>query len=75
MNRTFANFHDFYRFYLSEHQHPVSRRLHFAGTTLVVIILIAAIVVLVVRSQIISPFQRQAENNASAIKEIIKKVA
>ena len=44
MNRTFANFHDFYRFYLSEHQHPVSRRLHFAGTTLVLIILIAAIV-------------------------------
>lgn len=28
----FANFQQFYSFYLSEHRHPVSRRLHFVGT-------------------------------------------
>ena len=39
------------------------------------VILIAAIVVLVVRSQIISPFQLQVDNNATSIREIIKKVS
>jgi len=28
----FANFAQFYPFYLSEHRHPVSRRLHFVGS-------------------------------------------
>jgi hypothetical protein len=29
----FAAFRDFYPFYLSEHRHPVSRWLHFLGTS------------------------------------------
>lgn len=28
----FANFAQFYPFYLSEHRHPISRRLHFVGS-------------------------------------------
>ena len=30
--RRFASFREFYPFYLSEHRHPVSRRLHFIGS-------------------------------------------
>ena len=30
--RRFASFSEFYPFYLDEHSHPVSRRLHFAGS-------------------------------------------
>ncbi len=30
--RRFASFREFYPFYLSEHAHPVSRRLHFFGS-------------------------------------------
>lgn len=35
---------EFYPFYLSEHQHPVSRRLHFIGTGLIALWIILAIV-------------------------------
>jgi hypothetical protein len=38
--RTFA---DFYPFYLSEHSNRVSRRLHFAGTSMALVLLIAAL--------------------------------
>ena len=31
----FTRFADFYPFYLGEHRHPVCRRLHFIGSTLV----------------------------------------
>jgi len=31
---TYRSFGDFYPFYLSQHAHPTSRRLHFVGTTL-----------------------------------------
>ena len=38
------NFRDFYPYYLSEHRNPTCRKLHFAGTTLVVILLVATFV-------------------------------
>jgi len=44
MPATFAHFRDFYPHYLDEHRHPVSRRLHFAGTALVLLTLGAALV-------------------------------
>jgi hypothetical protein len=40
----FATFAEFYPFYLSEHRHPVCRRLHFAGSLLALAALAAAIV-------------------------------
>ena len=43
MNREFRSFEEFYPFYLDEHAHPISRRLHFLGTSLVLLIVIAAI--------------------------------
>lgn len=39
----FARFADFYPFYLSEHSNRTCRRLHFAGTSLVLLILAAAL--------------------------------
>lgn len=41
--RQFASFREFYPFYLEEHANKTSRRLHFAGTTLVLVLLIAAL--------------------------------
>jgi hypothetical protein len=35
MSTRFASFREFYPFYLSEHRNPTCRRLHFAGSTLV----------------------------------------
>ena len=40
--RRFASFREFYPFYLSEHRHPVSRRLHFIGSCGVLLLLAAA---------------------------------
>jgi hypothetical protein len=40
--KIYRTLEEFYPFYLSEHSHPVSRRLHFAGTTIAVALLIAA---------------------------------
>lgn len=40
----FANFAEFYPYYLSEHRNPTCRRLHFIGTALVVTFLLVAIV-------------------------------
>lgn len=39
----FARFRDFYPFYLSEHSHPTSRRLHVIGTSLVIATVLAAL--------------------------------
>ena len=39
----FRTFSDFYPFYLSEHSNRVSRRLHFAGTSVALALLIAAV--------------------------------
>ena len=35
MAKRFGSFRDFYPFYLSEHSHPICRRLHFVGSLLV----------------------------------------
>jgi hypothetical protein len=35
MSRQYNNFAEFYPFYIQEHSHPVSRRLHFVGSWLV----------------------------------------
>ena len=37
--RRFASFREFYVFYLAEHAHPVSRRLHFIGSCGVLVLL------------------------------------
>jgi hypothetical protein len=41
VERRFASFAEFYPFYLGEHANRTCRRLHFAGTTLVVVCLVA----------------------------------
>jgi hypothetical protein len=43
MSKRYESFREFYPFYLSEHAHPVCRRLHFVGTTLVIACLITAL--------------------------------
>ena len=43
MSERFATFREFYPFYLSEHRNATCRKLHFAGTTLVLLLLAAAI--------------------------------
>ncbi len=39
----YRTFREFYPFYLSEHSHPVSRRLHFAGSSIALVLLAAAL--------------------------------
>ncbi|MDE2157122.1 MAG: DUF962 domain-containing protein [Xanthomonadaceae bacterium] len=39
----FANFAEFYPYYLSEHSNRTCRRLHFAGSSLVLVIVLAAL--------------------------------
>jgi hypothetical protein len=39
----FRSFREFYPFYLSQHVHPVCRRLHVVGTSLVIALFIAAL--------------------------------
>ena len=39
----YASFREFYPFYLSEHAHRICRRLHFAGTLLVIAVVLVAI--------------------------------
>ena len=43
MARRFASFRDFYPHYLSEHRDRRCRRLHFAGTSLVIVAVLAAV--------------------------------
>jgi hypothetical protein len=44
MAHRFKTFREFYPFYLSEHRQPACRRLHFAGTTLVIAAIVATVV-------------------------------
>ena len=41
--RPYRTFGEFYPFYLTEHTHPISRRLHVVGTSLALALLIAAL--------------------------------
>ena len=41
--RRFASFREFYPFYLDEHRHPVSRRLHFFGSCGVLLLVLVAV--------------------------------
>jgi hypothetical protein len=43
-DKEFSSFSDFYPFYLGEHQHPVSRQLHFIGTLIVILLLVTSII-------------------------------
>lgn len=40
MNKTYQSFSEFYPFYLSQHQNPTCRRLHFVGSFLIIIVAI-----------------------------------
>ena len=42
--RQFTSFREFYPFYLSEHADRRSRRMHFAGTTLILVLIAVAFV-------------------------------
>lgn len=43
-HQEFRSFRDFYPYYLSEHRNPVCRRLHFAGSLLVIVLIVLAVV-------------------------------
>lgn len=43
MSARFASFREFYPFYLAEHRNATCRKLHFAGSTLVLLIVAGAI--------------------------------
>ncbi len=43
MSGGFSSFREFYPYYLSEHRNAACRRLHFAGTSLVIAIVIYAV--------------------------------
>ncbi len=43
MEKTYQSLKEFYPFYLTEHSHPTSRKLHFVGTGLVFIMLFISI--------------------------------
>lgn len=42
-SRALASFREFYPYYLEQHSHPVSRRLHVLGTLLAILIAVAAL--------------------------------
>jgi hypothetical protein len=44
MEKKYTSLKEFYPYYLTEHQNPTSRVLHFIGTGLVLVVLAAAIV-------------------------------
>ncbi len=41
MSQRFDSFRSFYPYYLGEHKHPTCRRLHFAGSMLIVLVVLA----------------------------------
>lgn len=51
----FANFQEFWPYYLSEHKNGLNRRLHFIGTTLVCFIVLAAMLLRDPRVLLLAP--------------------
>ena len=51
----YSSFREFYPFYLSEHANRTCRRLHFAGSLLVIVVLIVAIVKADARVLLLAP--------------------
>ena len=43
MSTRYTRFREFYPYYLSEHRHPVCRRLHFVGSLLILLLLAAVL--------------------------------
>ncbi|OIQ44917.1 MAG: hypothetical protein BM565_13485 [Gammaproteobacteria bacterium MedPE] len=39
MKQRYQSFNEFYPFYLSQHQHPICRHLHFIGSALILVVL------------------------------------
>jgi len=44
MSKEYTTFTSFYPFYLSQHSNPISRKLHYLGTSLVIALLIAVVI-------------------------------
>lgn len=44
MDKEYTTFKSFYPFYLRQHSHSISRKLHYLGTSLVIAILIAVLI-------------------------------
>ncbi len=44
MSKEYTTFKSFYPFYLSQHSNPISRKLHYLGTSLVIALLIAVVI-------------------------------
>ena len=42
--KEFTTFNNFYPYYLSEHQHPICRGLHFIGTSIVISLVLYSII-------------------------------
>ena len=44
MKKEYTTFKSFYPFYLSQHSNPISRKLHYFGTSLVIALLVAVVI-------------------------------
>jgi hypothetical protein len=44
MEKEYTTFKSFYPFYLSQHSNPISRKLHYVGTSLVIALLVAVLI-------------------------------
>ena len=44
MHKEYTTFKRFYPFYLSQHSNPISRKLHYVGTSLVIALLVAVVI-------------------------------
>jgi hypothetical protein len=44
MSKEYTTFKSFYPFYLSQHSNPISRKLHYLGTSLVIILFVTLLI-------------------------------